>query len=191
MTARLSVIALALASAAAPVFASEVPDPDYCSVVPCDAMMGVLTTPHSGSGPEATQFVVTVMFDPVTPIPNAFVELIVRQPAHHHFCPGAVLTGTTNAQGQVTLNPALGGCTLAHDMIRIRANNVDIRMYDRLLSPDFDGEADGRVHISDFAFFGSRFVAGAPGCTDYYNDGRTGIDDFSAFADCWSRSCTQ
>lgn len=191
MTARLLSIPLAIVLTVIPATASDLPDPDYCSVVPCDAMMGILTTPHSGTGPEATRFVVTVMLDPVTPVPNAYVEIVVGQLLNHYICPGAQGAGYTDEHGQVTFNLAMGGCTLGHDVVRILANGVAIRSYDRLLSPDFDGEADGAVTLSDFTVFGTAFVTGAPGCTDYYNDGTTGIDDFTGFAACWGRSCTQ
>jgi hypothetical protein len=191
MTARLLLIPLTIVFSAFPSPASELPDPEFCTVTPCDAMMGVLTTPHSGTGPAATQFVVTVMRDAVTPIPNAFVEIIVRQPANHHLCPGARLTGTTDAQGQVTFNLAMGGCTIDQQALLIRANTADIRLYFRLLSPDYDGQGNGAVTLSDFTVFGAAYVAGAPGCTDYYNDGATGIDDFTSFGACWSLACSQ
>jgi hypothetical protein len=191
MTALLLATVLATAPVAVPPDRSDIPNPDYCSVVPCDQMFGILTAPHTGNGPEATRFVVTVMYDAETPIPNAFVEIIVEQPGDHHFCPGARLTGITDAQGQVTFNLAMGGCTLADHAVWIRANNVDIRIYQRLLSPDYDGQADGMVVLSDFTVFGAAFVAGTGGCTDYYHDGTTGIDDFTGFAACWARSCSR
>lgn len=187
----LLVIALAAASVAAPPDTVIVPDPEFCSVEPCDQMMGILTTPHTGTGPVATRFVVTVREWLQYPMPNAFVEVIVEWPPNHHFCPGAQLTGITNAHGEVAFNLAMGGCSLAVHAVRIRANGVPIRVYPRLLSPDFDGQGDGVVALSDFTFFGNAYIAGAPGCTDYYNDGTTGIDDFSGFAACWGRNCTQ
>ncbi len=184
-------VPLTLVVAVFPALASDIPDPEHCTVVPCDAMMGILTSPHSGTGPEVTRFVVTVMVDPTTPVPNAYVEIVVGQPFGHYVCPGAQGAGITNEQGQVAFNLAMGGCRLGHDVVRILANGVVIRIYDRLLSPDFDGEADGAVTLADFAFFGHAHMTGAAGCTDYYNDGTTGIDDFTGFAACWGRSCEQ
>ncbi len=191
MLAPLLVIALAAAPTADPPDTSYVPDPNYCTVVPCDQMLGILTTPFHGTGPEVTRFVVTVLIDPVTPVPNAFVEIIMMQPGSHFCCPNVQLSGITNAEGQVTFNLSMGGCALATQAVRILANGVVIRIYPRLLSPDYDGLGDGEVSLTDFAFFGAAYIAGAPGCTDYYNDGATGIDDFSGFGACWGRSCAR
>lgn len=187
------VLVLAVSAAVAPSGppdTSIVPDPDLCTVVPCDDMEGILTAPFAGSpGPQVTEFTVTVLTWPGIPVPNAFVEVIMHYPTNHVVCSGAMLYGITDSQGQVTMNLAMGGCSLVHDAVRIRVNGVDIRVYDRLLSPDFDGEADGTVGLTDFCYFGSKFVAGAPGCTDYFNDQVTGLEDFAAFGECWAGSC--
>jgi len=181
---------LAAAALAVPAAgASDLPDPEYCTVEPCDQMMGILTTPHTGTGPEATRFVVTVKSDPVTPVPNAYVEIIVGQPMSHLVCPGAQGAGYTNEHGQVTFNLAMGGCTLGQDVVRIYAIGVAIRIYGRLLSPDYDGQADGAVTLSDFTIFANAYLTGAAGCTDYYNDGTTGIDDLAGFGACWGLTC--
>ena len=73
--------------------------------------------------------------------------------------------------------------------MKIRANNVDIRTWMYVKSPDWDGSASGGVNLPDFTFFGAALVAGAPGCTDYYNDGGTGLPDFTSFGDAWGKSC--
>lgn len=189
MASPLLALALTVAPIAAAPDTSVVPDPDYCSVVPCDEIAGILTTPHSGAGPAAARFVVTVQPAQGVPLPNAFVEIIPADPTAHVLCPQARLTGLTDANGRVEFDLAMGGCTLRPNAVRIRANGVIIRSYPRLVSPDYDGEADGAVVLSDFTVFGTALVTGAGGCTDYYNDGTTGVDDFTGFAACWGRSC--
>jgi hypothetical protein len=161
-----------------------------CEVIPCDQFDGILTAPYAGpQGPHVTEFTVIVRTYPGVPVPNAFVEIIPGQPMNHLVCSGGTLTGITDAQGQVTMNLAMGGCTLGQNAVRVRVNGVDIRAYPRLLSPDYDNGPDGTVGLSDFTCFAAAFVAGAPGCTDYFNDETTGLDDFTAFAECWGGTC--
>jgi len=169
---------------------ATVPDPDNCSVEPCDTISGVLISPFSGAAPGAIQFTVNVRNSNNDPIPNAFVELIFGTPGNHFFCSSAVLTGTTNANGDVTFAVAAGGCTMGANAMTIRANNAPIRTYTNVKSPDFDGvAANGQVVLADFTVFGNAYVLGAPGCTDYFNDGATGLTDFTAFGACWAKVC--
>jgi hypothetical protein len=172
--------------------ASDVPDLNQCSVEPWDTYLGALTCPfNTGANlPSATAFVVTVRDSEGVPWPNALVEILIHEAAGHVLCPGADLDGSTNASGQVTMNLPMGGCTLggpAH--IDIIANTVVIRHYDRIVSPDVAGGADGRVGLADFVYFGTGFGNNSQPCTDYNNDGTTSLADFTIFADCFNRAC--
>ena len=171
---------------------AEVPDPDNCSVMPCDLFMGVLMCPYGvGSAPpQVTAFTVEIINGAGMPVPNAYVEIIALVPGNHQFCANAGLTGITDENGQVEMNVSGGGCTLGMDAVVISANGVFIRVYDRLISPDYSGEPDLEVSLPDFTFFGSAMIQGHAGCTDYFDDGTTGLDDFSAFGECWGRSCS-
>ncbi len=181
----LAVIVLSMGIAGA-----TVPDPANCSVTPCDTFNGVIISPFSGTAPSSIMFTANVRNNNNDPIPNAFVELIFGTPGNHFFCASAVLTGTTNANGDVSFAVAAGGCTMGANAITIRANNVPIRTYVNVKSPDYDGVAgNGAVVLADFTVFGNAYVTGAPGCTDYYNDGATGLGDFTAFGSCWARTC--
>lgn len=172
---------------------ANVPDPDNCSVMPCDLFMGILTCPYSATAapPEVTHFVVTVLNMSGQPIVGAYVEILVYFPANHLSCPNAQPAGITDENGQVEFNLAMGGCTVDQTQtVGIVANGVPIRIYERLLSPDYSGEGDLMVGLLDFTYFGSAMVHSAAGCTDYFNDGATGLDDFSAFGECWGHSCS-
>ena len=183
----LAVIGLVLSVGIA---SATVPDPNNCSVLPPDTFDGVITSPYTGTPPTAIEFNVNVRNANNDPIPNAFVELILGVPGNHCLCPAAVLTGTTDANGDVGFAIAAGGCTIGANAIKVRANNVDIRAYANLKSPDWDGTmADCTVGLTDFTFFGGAYVIGAPGCSDYYNDGATDLGDFTTFGACWARTC--
>lgn len=169
---------------------ATVPDPELCSVEPCDTIDGIIISPYSGAAPTVIEFTANVRNSNNDPIPNAFVELVFGTPGNHFFCTSAVLTGTTDANGDVSFAVAAGGCTMGANAVKIRANNVDIRTYENVKSPDFDGVAgNGQVVLADFTTFGNAYVTGAPGCTDYFNDGSTSLGDFSAFGLCWAQVC--
>jgi len=140
--------------------------------------------------PSAPALVVTVRDSDGNPWPNALVEILIHEAAGHVLCPGADLDGSTNAAGQVTFRIPMGGCTLdgpAH--IDITANTVVIRHYERIVSPDVAGGADGRVGLVDFVYFGNGFGNNSLPCTDYNNDGETSLADFTIFAACFNQAC--
>jgi hypothetical protein len=169
---------------------ATVPDPDNCSVEPCDTINGVVVSPYSGTAPASVVFTANIRNSNNDPIPNAFVELIFGTPGNHFFCGSAVLTGTTDANGDVTFAVAAGGCTMGANAMKIRANQVEVRNYPNVKSPDYNGVAgDGMVVLADFTTFGNAYVTGAPGCTDYYNDGVTGLPEFTTFGGCWAKAC--
>lgn len=170
--------------------AADPPEPYDITVVPCDTYLGVITCPFpAGSGgPEETEFTVTIRWND-EPLPGLWVEVEILG-AGHTVCPDAVLTGITDDLGQVTLNVAAGGCSPdGPATLRITANAVVIRDYHRIVSPDQD--ADGKVGLSDFVYFGTGYGGFVRPCTDYNNDGTTSLADFTIFAACFGRECEE
>ncbi len=169
---------------------ATIPEPWNCSVAPCDEFFGIIIYPDpvaSGAG----EFICSIRNNNNDPIPNAFVEVVFQVPGNHIICPGAVLTGTTDANGFVTFNISAGGCTTGIDAVRIIANGMTIRTYQDLKSPDYDGLPSGTVDLGDYIVFGGDFSAGAPGCHDYFNDGVCELGDFIVFGEAWGRVCAR
>lgn len=166
---------------------ATIPDPDYCSADPLDTLGGMLVCPDPPAG--FATFTVNVRNGDNEAIPDAFVALVFGVPGNHFFCASAVLTGTTDAAGNVTFNVTAGGCTEAAGAVRIIANTVEIRSYPTVKSPDWDGSSNGAVILSDFIVFGGAYSAGAPGCHDYDNSGATGLPDFIIFGQGWGHIC--
>lgn len=171
------------------VASATIPDDAFCSVTPCDALGGMLVCPNLPSAPSFSEFTVNVRNSDNEAIPDAFVEIIFGVPGNHFFCTSATLTGTTDINGNVTFNIAAGGCTMATDAVRIIANTVQIRTYDTVKSPDYDGSSDGTVSGTDFVVFGQAFASGAGGCDDFTNDGVTDGSDFVIFGQGWGHVC--
>ncbi|MCK4304783.1 MAG: hypothetical protein KAY24_11150 [Candidatus Eisenbacteria sp.] len=167
---------------------ATVPDPDNCTVVPCDEIGGLIIYPDPIEGGYAS-FTVIVRNESNDPIPFAFAEIIFGVPANLYLnCPDLVLTGTTGATGSVTFNISAGGCSVGPYAVKIRANGVDIRTYENIKSPDYAGMGDGNVDLDDFIPFGAA-MGFTGGCTDYFNDGMTGLEEFIVFGEAWGRTC--
>lgn len=167
---------------------ATIPDPDLCTVAPCDDFLGVVTYPDplpGGSG----EFTVNVRNGDNDPIPNAFVEVVFLVEANHLFCPDIVLDGNTDDVGNVVFNISAGGCTEGTDAIQIVANGTPIRTYTNAKSGDWDTSADGSVGLSDFIFFGGNYGPTIGGCTDFFNDGGTGLDDLIGFGEMFGHDC--
>jgi hypothetical protein len=177
------VLSLCVANASA-----TVPDPDECSVSPCDDFIGMILYPDPISG-GAAEFVVNVRNDDSDPFPNAYVEIVFGTPGNHTLCSDAVLTGNTGPDGSVTFAISGGGCTLGADAVRIYANGIVIRIYEAVKSPDYAPGSNGNVELGDFIYFGSQMSAGAVGCADYYNSGETGLGSFIVFGEAWTHVC--
>jgi len=182
----LTVIGLVLAIGVA---SATVPDPDNCSVTPCDDYAGVVTIPWEGSPVTYFDFTVNVRNADNDPIPNALTELVLLTPGNHFVCPAAVMSGTTDGDGNITFNPAVGGCTMDTNAIIVVSNGVTIAAFNNLKSPDFDGGANGTVELGDFAYFSNAMLSHLSGCTDFFNDGDTGLDDFAGFTNGWANNC--
>ncbi|MBD3337138.1 MAG: hypothetical protein GF355_16625 [Candidatus Eisenbacteria bacterium] len=142
---------------------APVPDPANCAVDPWDTSDQVFATP--GQQSDADLATITVHDSADLPMPGADVELDFSGCPDR--CEAEVgLSGVTNGNGQVTLNPAMGGCDDC--TITIRANGYSIRVYNRMTSTDWNGtECDGCVTPGEFAFFGGAFLATFDDCADY------------------------
>ncbi len=167
---------------------ATVPDADLCSVDPCDDFLGVVIYPQPVPG-GAAEFTVNARNADNDPIPSAFVELILGVPGNHMLCSDAVLTGTTDAAGNVTFAVSGGGCTLATDAMIVKVNGVIIRNFDTVKSPDYAPGSNGRVELADFIYFGNAMATSAAGCTDYYNTGATALGSFIVFGEAFTHAC--
>jgi hypothetical protein len=127
------------------------------------------------------------------PAANAFVEVVINPACTGvRICEGAVLSGFTDENGQLTLNMALGGCCDLPQAVFLEAWSIRVRELDMIVSPDWDqAVGNGSVGLPDFVAFGNLYVTGQGGCTDYTGDGLTDISDFIIFSTGgWGRMCT-
>lgn len=182
---------LALCSSVA--FAT-VPDPSKCSVVPADALNGVVVCPDSPSPTNATKYTVTVKNSAGNPINGASVAVEYPVPTNIKNCTSAVNTGTTTTSGQVVLTLRGGGCQVTSGAVYavlFKANGVVIRSYYNAKSPDFDGSGpNGSVNLQDLLQFVANFTT--PGCHDYDNTGSMSLSDTLIFAPAYGpqHTCT-
>jgi hypothetical protein len=167
---------------------ATIPDPDLCTVDPCDTFFGLVTYPDPLPGGSA-EFTVNVRNGDNDPIPNAFTEVVFMVAANHFFCPGVVLDGNTDDVGNITFNISAGGCTEGMDAVQIISNGTLIRTYTNAKSADWAPTANGNVELPDFIFFGGNYDPTIAGCTDLFNSGGTGLDDFIGFGEAWGHVC--
>lgn len=173
----------------APPAQAGIPDPSCPKVHPADELNGMLVAPNSPSTLDAS--ILTIELRDVwrcEPVPDAAV--VVYLTSLNPACPGAVLTGTTNAQGITTITVAAGGCAdgVAGAGV-IKANGVTIRSYVNVKSPDWDGaRSDGVVNLADLISFAQQFNGIVPAeCHDYTNDGVCDLSDLTIFGPAFSR----
>jgi len=171
--------ALALCSSLA---AAEVPEQGNCTVAPSDNLGGLVFSPLVPAPAPASVNTITVRNSANAPINNASV--VVEVGANTVLCGATVLTGVTNASGQVVLTLGGGGC--AHNVPLsgiIRANGVTIRTFANVKSPDYDGAGGNRsVGLPDLTQFSAEFGGSVPSaCHDYDNNGNTGLPDLIIF----------
>jgi len=167
---------------------ATIPDETLCTVDPCDSFGGVVTYPNPVAG-GAAEFTCNIRNGDNNPIPNAYVQVEFMVPANHFFCPDVVLDGNTDAVGNITFNISAGGCTEGMDAVQIIANGYLIRTYQNAKSADWAPTANGSVELGDLIYFGGNFNPPMPGCSDYFNDNTTGLDDFIAFGEMWGHFC--
>jgi hypothetical protein len=173
---------------------ATIPDESQCTVLPCDTFLGMVISPDHVGGvlnpPPSCDFTVTARNQAGEPIPDALVEVLFGTPGNHTFCSTAVLTGTTDASGELVMNIGAGGCTVGASAVRIRVNNYVIRTWSNVKSADYDGSgSNGAVALADFVYFANRYNAHASGCTDFFNNGQTDLPDFVFFAGCYAYAC--
>jgi hypothetical protein len=174
-----ALVVLALCSTTA--FA-EVPDEDNCTVLPADALNGLVFSPLLPTPSPASVNTITVRNGSNNPINNATV--VVQVGVNTTVCGATVLTGVTNAAGQVVLTLGGGGC--AHNVGLsglVKANGVTIRQFSNVKSPDYDGASGNlAVALGDLTQFSGEFLDNfANECHDYDNNGNTGLEDVIIF----------
>lgn len=162
---------------------ATIPDPANCTVQPADALNGLVLAPLSPAPLAATINTITVRNNVNAPINAANVE--VELSANNSTCAATVLTGVTNASGQVVITLGGGGC--AHNIALsgvVKANGVTIRAYANAKSPDYDGAGgDLTVNLADLVSFSNEFLGAALAeCHDYDNNGTTDLGDLIIFS---------
>ena len=183
---RLSAL-LVLVAALFPSFSFADDGEPIVTVVPSDQLHGVVCSPASPTPLTESINTITVKNGGGAPIPNASVVVLLtaRNPA----CPGAVLTGTTNASGIVTITIAASGCADATpSACVIKGNGVTLRSFVNCKSPDFDGAGgNGVVNLADLISFANEFNGNSvSGCHDYTNDNETNLSDLIPFGSAFS-----
>ena len=177
-----------LAAAAAP---ADVPDPDLSDAGVWDVWGQAFVSPGSLTDLRASgidDVTITVRNRDGLPILGADVVIDFAGHGARVDCDGlcldpvdAQLTGTTDINGEVTLNPRVGGCDDC--TVIVRADGVTIAQFDHVSSTDWDGFAgNGQVQGPDLAFFATAFNVTQDACADYNGDGSVGGPDFSFFA---------
>jgi hypothetical protein len=95
------------------------------------------------------------------PVPDCFVTLNTScEEPPLCFCGFRQVThGYTDASGHVRLMVTLGGCCEQPQAAWIDACGVIIRVYNAIVSPDFDGlQGDCTVGLADFIVFGQSWA---------------------------------
>ena len=184
-----TLIVLALATSVA---WASVPDPDECVVMPCDDMAcpRIVAVPQDEDGGSAyADLTVTVMGGPGLPLVGKDVEVWLNPACTNLFyCSTLVLTGVTDANGDVSFNLTFGGCCEEVASVIITADGVPIRQYDFISSPDNNGGiGDGSVNLGDFITFGGTWGSE---CTDLDGSCGASIGDFVTFGGSFTKSCT-
>jgi hypothetical protein len=183
---------LVMLLAPVPGYANPVPDPETCSVMPPDTFQyqRIVGFPTFNGN----RIVVTVLDSSGQPMPNVYVELVF-DPACSRLCVcvSAVLEGYTNANGQVELRLATGGCCQQPGAATILAQGIPIRIYNTVTSPDLTGPVgagDCRVVLADFSVIASCLGTGAGGCCDFTGDDASSLVDLVVFGGVWGGFCT-
>jgi hypothetical protein len=149
-------------------------DPANSYVVPWDSYGHALMSPGTQSQVDLVS--VYVRDANGDPIAGSFVEIAVGS-CGNLLCidEPSGLSGTTDVNGEVTLDPRVGGC--ADCPVTVTAGEVILRAYGAVSSPDWS--RDGRVTDVDRDAFLAAYTEGdASSCFDYNGDGAlTEVDD--------------
>jgi hypothetical protein len=160
-------------------------DPTRSTVVPADALNGVVLCPDIPSPIAASNYTVTAKNAAGNPISGVSVVFEFPGPTNIRFCTSAVNTGTTNASGVSIITLRGGGCQHTSGSsyaVVVKGNGVVFRSYYNAKSPDFDGVgANGMVNLSDLLAF-----RGTVGCHDYDNSGTMTLSDTLIFGPAYS-----
>lgn len=162
---------------------AAIPDPANCSVQPADALNGIVVAPLDPTPLASTVNTINVRNSANDPIVGAAVT--VEFSASINLCAATVLSGTTNASGDVVLTFGGGGCASnVPGSGVVKANGQTIRSYANVKSPDYDGSGgDLIINLSDLVPFSSEFLGSLPaGCHDYDNNSVTNLADLVLFS---------
>ncbi len=143
-----------------------IPDPGASSTPGC-----LRTSPDGTLG---TGLQVTVIGTNGLPIDSEEVRLILDSAACGALiqaCPGQaypVISGTTDASGQVTLEVFLSGCCIsaAVGVLEADPGSVVLNTYGSIASTDADSPYDGLTGLGDFVLFQTAFLT-ADTCFDF------------------------
>ncbi|MEZ4654661.1 MAG: hypothetical protein R3E12_14025 [Candidatus Eisenbacteria bacterium] len=170
---------------------AEIPSGNV-TVVPSDLLEGLVFCPSVSAPSPASVNTITVRNDANMPIAGAEVELLPFGATAENLCSGTVLTGTTNAAGQVVLTLAGGGLCVddIYYSAAIRVWGFTVRAYRNIKSLDFDGASGNlRVDLQDLTQFSAEFLDNVPNvCHDYDNNGNTGLEDVIIFGPAFTRA---
>jgi hypothetical protein len=158
-------------------------DEGLCTIEPSDDLFGMVFTPTNQAPAPASVNTITIRNAENDPVANYPVWVELRQ-ASTVLCGSTVLSGVTNASGQLVLTLGGGGC--AHNTALsalVKAGGQTIRTYANVKSPDYDGAGGNlAVTLPDLTQFSGEFGGSIPSaCHDYNNDGSTGLPDLIIF----------
>lgn len=171
----------------------DVPDPSNC-LTTLDSVQRLYLCPDGRQGdcPEST-FEVIVRGADNRPHSYAVVEIIIwgQSTGHVVLCAEQEMVRQADVAGWAMCNIAGGGCYKLPGVCTIRANGIDIRELDVIVSSDYAGfdnegifyRADWDVDPADLSAFVRAYQGGTgtQSCHDYNNDGMTGPEDLVTF----------
>ena len=156
---------------------ADVPDPSKCSTS-LDVPKAIYLCPDLTGTQDCTSstFTVTVKNASGNPITNCVVEILLGSSGPGgllKICPTQTLTANTDAFGKVIFNIAGGGCNKTTNSAVIRANGVDIRNWNAVMSSDYTNTdnvgagatySDLKVSPADFTVFVGAYKGGTNKC---------------------------
>lgn len=200
---RLLMVLCALAVVAT-VASADVPDPSKCSTS-LDVPKALYLCPDGLGDCSSSTFTVTVKNASGVAINNCVVEVLIGSTGTGgliKLCTGQTLTANTNVTGNVVFNIGGGGCNKTTNAAVIRANGVDIRNWNAVMSSDYTNTdnvgagatfSDKKVAPADFTVFVQAYKGGTgpASCHDYNNSGVTGPEDFTVFVGAYKGGTNQ
>ena len=155
MVARSCSLLVALSWAATGSALAGVPDPENCTTPDCIVLspsgeLPVEVVVRDVDGEACEGVLVTIAFDALC---TDLIDGVICAPATSY-------SGTTDADGAVTINAPVGGVCEGADAVTIVSDGVEIASYDVLASPDVNG--DGIVNVPDLIEFSIALDTVAP-----------------------------